>query len=172
MKTHVLVATTIGTMLALAACTPPDATDTPSPVPTATVTVTITQTPSAPPSAPAAPTPGFDFTSHEGAQIGSTLFSTHMSGHSASGPVSRDADGVGVGNTRADVFAAYPGAVVGSFADLTVGPLTTITICDTAGTSRDVFAIPGNSADPNLTNLLPWGGGATGAQWGHLCTGL
>lgn len=219
MKTNLVLATAIGAALTLAACTPPDATDSSSPVPTATVTVTATPSPTADPPAPAAPDPDFDFTSYEGAQIGSTwaqmgaqiglavagnyqcawygqlratelvstyaftdvsspdsagstFFYTLMSGASASGPFPRNAEGVGVGSTEAEILAAYPGAVVGSFDDLTVGPLTTITVPDPAGTSKYVFAISGNSPDPNMVDLLQWGSADAGTQWGHLCTGL
>ncbi len=219
MKMHLVVATAIGAALTLAACTPTDTTDASAPVATTTVTTTVTASPTASPPAPPAPAPDFDFTSYEGAQIGSTwaqmstqiglavggnyecawygqlratelvwtyaftdtsnpdsagstFFSTQMDGSSAAGPFPRNAEGVGVGSTKSELLAAYPSAVVGTYDDLTVGPLTTITVPDPAGGSKYVFAISGNSPDPNMVDLLQWGSADAGGQWGHLCTGL
>ena len=219
MKARLAVASTIGVALTLAACSPPNATDAASPVPSATVTVTVTASPTAVAPAPTASAPNFDFTSYEGAQIGSTwahmgtqiglavagnyqcawygqlratelvwtyaftdasspggagstFFYTQLSGESASGPFPRNAEGIGVGSTKTEVLAAYPNATVGTFDNLTVGNLTTITVPDPTASSKDVFAISGNSPAPDMVDLLQWGSSDAGTQWGHLCTGL
>ena len=103
---------------------------------------------------------------------GSSLFYTQVEDPSATGPFPRNAEGVGVGSTKAEVLAAYPSAVVGSVEDLSAGHIDTITVPAPAGGSKYVFGISGNSASPNTVDLLQWGGPSAGVQWGHLCSGL
>jgi hypothetical protein len=82
----------------------------------------------------------------------------------------RNAEGVGVGSTQAQVLAAYPAAVVDAYEDLGAGPMTRITVDDPASESKYVFAITSGSA---VVDLLQWGvGPAVGNQWSHLCTGF
>jgi hypothetical protein len=99
----------------------------------------------------------------------STFFYTQRYLATDSGPFPRNAEGVGVGSTRAQVVAAYPSAVVGAVDDLGAGHITTLTVADPAGTgSKYVFGISDGSA---VVDLLQWGPGA-GNQWSHLCTGF
>jgi hypothetical protein len=81
----------------------------------------------------------------------------------------RNAEGVGLGSTQAEVVAAYPDAVVGAYSDITRGDLTTITVEDPDGDNRYVFALTTGST---VVDLLQWGLPGTGGQWGHLCDGL
>lgn len=80
----------------------------------------------------------------------------------------RNAEGVGVGSTQAELLAAYPGAVVDVYEDLSVGPMTRITVDDPDSDSKYVFAITDGAS---AVNLLQWGTTA-GTQWAHLCLPL
>ena len=80
----------------------------------------------------------------------------------------RNAEGVGIGSTEAEILAAYPSAVVEAATDPGAGPLTKYTVDDPDSDSRYVFAISDGSA---VVDLLQWGPEA-GNQWSHLCGGL
>ena len=80
----------------------------------------------------------------------------------------RNAEGVGLGSTQAEIMAAHPDGVVGSVDDLGAGTIATITVDDPASDSQYVFGISSGSA---VVDLLQWGPGA-GNQWSHLCTGF
>lgn len=84
-------------------------------------------------------------------------------------PLPRNAEGVGVGSTEAEVLAAYPTAVVGSTTDLGVGDIRTITVVDPVSLKRYVFGITSWSS---VVDLLQWGEAHVGGQWSHLCGGL
>lgn len=84
-------------------------------------------------------------------------------------PFPRNAEGVGIGSTQDEVVAAYPDAVVDAYQDLTAGDLTRITVEDPDSDAKYVFAISSGSA---VVDLLQWGSGNFGGQWGHLCGGL
>lgn len=75
---------------------------------------------------------------------------------------------MGAGSTQAEVLAAYPGAVVDAYEDISVGPMTRITVEDAASGSRIVFALTDGSP---VVNLVQWGPRA-GGQWAHLCLPL
>lgn len=81
----------------------------------------------------------------------------------------RNAENVGVGSTQDEVVAAYPDAVVDTYQDITAGELTRITVEDPDSDAKYVFAISSGSA---VVDLLQWGTGNLGGQWGHLCGGL
>lgn len=109
----------------------------------------------------------FAFTDPEGVDPGIVFFYTQdFSGAAAELP--RNAEGVGVGSTQAEVLAAFPGAVVDAYVDISVGPITRITVDDPASESMYVFAITEGSP---VVNLLQWGFTA-GGQWAHLCLPL
>ena len=80
----------------------------------------------------------------------------------------RNAEGVGIGSTEAEILAAYPSAVVEATSDLGVGPLTKYTVDDPDSDSKYVFAITESAA---VVDLLQWGPEA-GGQWSHLCGGF
>ena len=80
----------------------------------------------------------------------------------------RNAEGVGIGSTEAEILAAYPSAVVEATSDPGAGSLTKYTVDDPDSDSKYVFAISDGSA---VVDLLQWGPEA-GGQWSHLCGGL
>ena len=80
----------------------------------------------------------------------------------------RNAEGVGLGNTEAEIMAAHPDAVAGSVDDDGAGTVQTLTVDDPASDSIYVFGFSGGSA---VVDLLQWGPRA-GNQWSHLCIGL
>ncbi len=109
----------------------------------------------------------FAFTDPEGVDPGILFFYTQdFSDGSATMP--RNAEGVGVGSTEAEVLFAYPGAVVDSYVDESVGPMTRITVDDPDSDAKYVFALTDGSP---VVNLLQWGTTA-GGQWAHLCIPL
>ncbi|MBX9472993.1 hypothetical protein [Microcella sp.] len=109
----------------------------------------------------------YAFTDPEGVDPGILFFYTQdFSGGSA--PMPRNPEGVGVGSTQAEVLAAYPGAVVDAYEDISVGPMTRITVDDPDSDSMYVFALTDGSP---VVNLLQWGTIA-GGQWAHLCLPL
>lgn len=80
----------------------------------------------------------------------------------------RNAEGVGVGSTEAEILAAYPTAVVDDYTDLGAGDIHRITVDDPDSDSKYVFGITSSSA---VVDLLQWGPIA-GNQWSHLCGGF
>lgn len=100
---------------------------------------------------------------------GALFFYSSLHVADPAGPLPRNAENVGLGSTQAQVVAAYPDAVVGTYGDLTAGELTTITVEDPDSDNKYVFAMTSGSS---VVDLLQWGGPGTGGQWGHLCSGL
>jgi hypothetical protein len=99
---------------------------------------------------------------------GAAFFYTMPALTTSPAPYPRNAEGVGLGSTHAQVMAAFPTAVVGSMVDLGAGDIATITVDDPASDSKYVY---GFNAGSSTVNLLQWGPGA-GIQWSHLCGGL
>ncbi len=102
--------------------------------------------------------------------IGARFFYTNYFLATSGANFPRNAEGVGVGSTQAEILAAYPTAVVDSYTDLGAGDMTRITVDDPDSDSKYVFAING-SAGANVVDLLQWGPDA-GTQWSHLCSGF
>lgn len=98
------------------------------------------------------------------------FFYTNMGLATPSASFPRNAEGVGIGSTMAEILAAYPSAVVDTFTDLGAGEMTRITVDDPDSDSKYVFAING-SAGTDVVDLLQWGPMA-GNQWSHLCSGF
>ena len=112
----------------------------------------------------------YAFTSSMDPTSGVTFFYTNRFLAPDAAAFPRNAEGVGVGSTQAEVLAAYPGAVVDTYNDLGAGDLTRITVDDPDSDAKYVFAI---SAGSSVVDLLQWGDGtAAGNQWSHLCTGF
>lgn len=99
---------------------------------------------------------------------GTKFFFTFASSESI-GSYPLNAEGVGVGSTKAEILAAYPSAVVDSYRDVGAGDLTRITVDDPDSDSKYVFAISESSED-DVVDYLQWGPWA-GGQWSHLCLG-
>jgi hypothetical protein len=110
----------------------------------------------------------YAFTDSRDTANGVSFFYTNRFLGSDDAPFPRNAEGVGVGSTQAEVLAAHPTGVVGAWEDLGAGELTTITVDDPDSDSMYVFAISDGSA---VVDLLQWGPGA-GTQWSHLCGGF
>lgn len=100
----------------------------------------------------------------------SRFFLTYRSLESTTGPYPRNAEGVGVGSTQAELLAAYPAAAVSSWRDEAAGDLTQVTVPDPSSSSRYIFAF---SSGETRADMLMWGTDPNmGGQWGHLCSGL
>lgn len=99
---------------------------------------------------------------------GAQFFYTMPGMTTSTAPYPRNAEGVGLGSTHADVMAAFPTAVVGSMVDLGAGDIATITVDDPGSDSKYVY---GFNAGSTTVDLLQWGPGA-GIQWSHLCGGF
>ena len=110
------------------------------------------------------------FQDSRNAAIGARFFYTNYYLAASGQNFPRNAEGVGVGSTKAEILAAYPSAVVDTYTDLGAGDMTRLTVQDPDSDSKYVFAINGN-AGANVVDLLQWGPDA-GGQWSHLCAGF
>src|SRR5690606_13721183 len=103
----------------------------------------------------------YAFTDPDSPAGGVTFFYTNRFLAPDGSPFPRNAEGVGVGSTQAEVLAAYPGATVGVHEDLGAGLLSVITVDDADTDSKYVFAFYEGST---TVDLLQWGPSA-GNQW-------
>lgn len=99
---------------------------------------------------------------------GARFFYTMQGSAPATASFPRNAEGVGVGSTQAELLAAFPDAAVGSMTDLGAGDLTTVTVDDPDSDSKYVYGFSGSST---TVDLFQWGPDA-GNQWSHLCGGF
>lgn len=114
----------------------------------------------------AATTYAFTDASNPGAGI--AFFYTNAFLGTSSDPWPRNAEGVGVGSTQAEIIAAYPSATTAVVNDLGAGDITVITVDDPDSDSKYAF---GFYAGSSTVDLLQWGPDA-GNQWSHLCGGF
>ncbi|MHA6667663.1 hypothetical protein ACX3O0_02205 [Homoserinimonas sp. A447] len=110
----------------------------------------------------------FAFMDPDNIAVGALFFYTMPGMTTSTAPYPRNAEGVGLGSTHAEVIAAFPTAVVGSMVDLGAGDIATITVDDPDSDSKYVYGFNGGSS---TVDLLQWGPGA-GNQWSHLCGGF
>ena len=110
----------------------------------------------------------YAFTDFENPSAGISFFYSQTFSDATGASWPRNAEGVGLGSTQAEVVAAYPDAVVEVVNDLGAGDITRILVDDPDSDSRYAFGI---TADATAVNLLQWGPDA-GNQWSHLCTGF
>jgi hypothetical protein len=101
---------------------------------------------------------------------GATLFYTYVTTADMIGPYPRNAEGVGVGSTRAEVLAAYPGAVVDVVTPHFEESVTRILVNDPDSDSQYAFGISGYHG-ANTVDQLQWGLGGAGGVWQHFCEG-
>ena len=110
------------------------------------------------------------FTDPENPGAGVSFFYTNILLAQPGDPFPRNAEGIGIGSTQAQVLAAYPSAIQGDITDLGAGPIHTITVEDPDSDAKYVF---GTTDGATSVDLLQWGDGdAVGVQWSHLCGGF
>lgn len=110
------------------------------------------------------------FTDSENPGGGVSFFYTNILLAQPSDPFPRNAEGIGIGSTQAEVLAAYPSATQEDITDLGAGPIHSITVEDPHSDAKYVFGITEGATS---VDLLQWGDGdAAGRQWSHLCGGF
>lgn len=110
---------------------------------------------------------GAAFMDPDGINRGAMFFSLWMNLDASPDHYPRNAEGIGLGSTLAEVLAAYPSAVESVYTDIGAGDLHLITVDDPDSDSKYVFA---RYADDSMITMMQWGPWA-GRQWSHLCTG-
>ena len=108
------------------------------------------------------------FTNFENPDAGISFFYAQTFADATGASWPRNAEGVGLGSTQAEVVAAYPDAVVEVVNDLGAGDITRILVDDPDSDSQYAFGITSGSP---AVDLLQWGPGV-GNQWSHLCGGF
>lgn len=101
---------------------------------------------------------------------GVDLFYTFPGTAGVTGTFPRNAEGIGIGSTKAEVLAAYPDAVVDTITPHVEATVTRITVNDPHSDAQYAYRISGNYG-ADVVDGVQWGVGGVGGVWDHYCEG-
>ena len=110
----------------------------------------------------------YAYISSEDLEAGIELFYQQLAFDSDNPHYPRNAEGVGLGSTEAEIMAAFPDASSAVVSDLGAGDITVITVEDPDSDARYAY---GFSSGASVVDMFQWGLNA-GGQWSHLCGGF